>query len=75
MGPLQAALGACCRCQPTCHSNKPPTPDPPLCFARRPLLQRLASALYVADFVTQFSKQLGVRVLHYENFEHVLAGE
>ncbi|EFN58898.1 expressed protein [Chlorella variabilis] len=35
--------------------------------------QRLSTALYVADFVSQFSKQLGCRGLNYEHLEQVLA--
>ena len=42
---------------------------PPAC-----LPQRLSTALYVSDFVCQFSKQLGLRALNYEHFERVLAG-
>lgn len=37
--------------------------------------QRLATALFVSDFLTQFSKQLGLRALHYESLEKALAGE
>lgn len=38
-------------------------------------MQRLSTALYVSDLVTQFAKQLGVKALHYDSFEKVLAGE
>ncbi|PRW55979.1 DDT domain-containing isoform A [Chlorella sorokiniana] len=34
---------------------------------------RLCTSLYVSDLVTQFAKQLGVKALHYDSFERVLA--
>lgn len=40
-----------------------------------PFAQRLSMSLYVSDLVTQFAKQLGVKALHYDGFEKVLAGE
>ena len=36
--------------------------------------QRLPTALYVADLVSQFAKQLGCRALNYEHLEQALAG-
>ncbi|KAL4457501.1 hypothetical protein ABPG75_012366 [Micractinium tetrahymenae] len=35
--------------------------------------QRLSTALYVADLVSQFSKQLGCKALHYDQLEAALA--
>ncbi|KAL4440713.1 hypothetical protein ABPG77_000422 [Micractinium sp. CCAP 211/92] len=35
--------------------------------------QRLSTGLYVADLVSQFSKQLGCKVLHYDQLEAALA--
>ena len=36
--------------------------------------QRLSTALYVSDLVTQFSKQLGCRALNYDHLMEALAG-
>lgn len=50
-----------------CPSNGP--------HFRPTLLQRLSTALYVADLVSQFSKQLGFKALHYDQLEAALAGK
>ena len=50
-------------------------PLQPACPAFPAPLQRLSTSLYVSDLVTQFAKQLGVKALHYDSFEKVLAGE
>lgn len=56
----------CMQCTTTVTFTALVLPAPP---------QRLSTSLYVSDLVTQFAKQLGVKALHYDSFEKVLAGE
>lgn len=69
-GEDSSALGCAQQQEQLAHAREGRLP-----VALRSALQRLSTALYVSDFATQFGKQLGVRALHYDAFERVLAGE